>query len=367
MQGKRIVQTACILLAVLLPGLLAWTGHMAVCRALLLCLEASACIWALYTVIKDMRNRTWYPHLPGRMALAVSCLVRFCVLLSSYTAGGPEQLMAHTAISGSLLLQLSLFPLAFLTCWLTGGLCLRMHREGWSTGLFLYIPACLLWFIFRLLLFLFVPVSVRGFVFLSFLLYPDSFLLACVICTITLLSLPPRMDREAVIILGSGLRRDGTLTPLLKGRTDRAVTFAEKQAAHTGHMPLLVPSGGQGKNEVIPEGEAIRRYLVSLGMDEKQIIPEKKAASTRENLSYSIQLSGCSLFAFATSDFHVLRTAMYAQKLGFSMDALGSPTKWYFLPQAFVREVLGIAFGNRHQLILILLFLVLAWLPLYLL
>ena len=39
----------------------------------------------------------------------------------------------------------------------------------------------------------------------------------------------------------------------------------------------------------------------------------------------------------------------------------------HFLPQAFVREVLGIAFGNRHQLILILLFLVLAWLPLYLL
>ena len=63
----------------------------------------------------------------------------------------------------------------------------------------------------------------------------------------------PEPDKDFLIILGCGFRKDGTPSPLLRGRLDRALRFAEKQEAATGKAPIFVTSGGQGPDEVCSE------------------------------------------------------------------------------------------------------------------
>ena len=53
----------------------------------------------------------------------------------------------------------------------------------------------------------------------------------------------PKKDKDYLIVLGCAIRKDGTPTPLLRGRLDRALAFARAQQAETGKEPLFVLSG----------------------------------------------------------------------------------------------------------------------------
>ena len=44
----------------------------------------------------------------------------------------------------------------------------------------------------------------------------------------------PKYDKDYIVILGCQIRKDGTLTNLLKGRVDRAIEFAKMQRETTG-------------------------------------------------------------------------------------------------------------------------------------
>ena len=58
--------------------------------------------------------------------------------------------------------------------------------------------------------------------------------------------------------------------------------------------------------------------------------------------------------AFATTNFHVFRSGMLAASQGWRLDGMGAPTKWYFWPNAFIREFLGLlASSFMGQLIMI--------------
>ncbi len=56
----------------------------------------------------------------------------------------------------------------------------------------------------------------------------------------------PDYDKDYVIILGCGIRKDGTPLPLLAGRIDRAMNFAKAQKEATGKDITFITSGGQG-------------------------------------------------------------------------------------------------------------------------
>ena len=43
----------------------------------------------------------------------------------------------------------------------------------------------------------------------------------------------PDKDKDIIIILGCGIRKDGTPTPILRGRIDRALKFYEEQKKET--------------------------------------------------------------------------------------------------------------------------------------
>ena len=163
----------------------------------------------------------------------------------------------------------------------------------------------------------------------------------------------PDFDKDYIIILGCRIRPDGSLYPLIRGRVERAIAFTRAQAAATGKKAILVPSGGQGSDEPLSESEAMAAYLLEKGVPKDEILPENRSQTTKENLTFSKALisekNQNARVAFSTSSYHVCRGGILAEEMGWNIDGMGSHTKWYFWPNAFLREFVGLLSESRVQ------------------
>lgn len=151
-----------------------------------------------------------------------------------------------------------------------------------------------------------------------------------------------RSGFDAVIVLGSGLIGD-RVPPLLASRLDRGAEIFRRSA---DRAPRLVVSGGQGRDELVSEAAAMRDYLVDKTIPPQAILLEDAATTTEENLRLSLAIlrdhGRTERVAAVTNNFHVFRTAMLARSLRLPVDVIGSPTAFYFLPSAFLREFVAI-------------------------
>lgn len=156
----------------------------------------------------------------------------------------------------------------------------------------------------------------------------------------------PKYDKDYIIILGCSIDKRGGLLPLLRGRVNRAVRYAWEQEIATGKALKYVPSGGQGPNEIMSEGSAMAFYLMTHGAEDYEVIPEKASRNTYENFTCSKkiidQLTPGAKVAFATTNYHILRSGILARKVGLDAEGIAGDTKWYFWPNGFVREFFGI-------------------------
>ena len=161
----------------------------------------------------------------------------------------------------------------------------------------------------------------------------------------------PAYDKDCIVILGCAVKPDGTLYPLIKGRVDKAVEFAREQEEKTGHAPVFIPSGGKGDDEPLAEAQAMKNYLLSCGIPEDRIFAEDKSVNTLENMRFSKKIAESyksnAKTAFSTTNYHVFRSGILANKTGWNIDGMGSKTKWYFWPNALIREFIGMIVDNR--------------------
>ena len=190
--------------------------------------------------------------------------------------------------------------------------------------------------------------------------YIECMLAGAVICGIKAARHNPPYDRDYIVILGCYFRKDGSLPPLLKGRVDRALEFWKRQKDETGKEAVLIPSGGQGANESMPEAEAMSRYLVSCGFPEHLIRKEDQSRNTYQNMEFSRALiereSRDAKTAFSTTNYHVFRSGVWAGLAGLPAEGMGSRTKWWYWPNAFMRECVGLLQNRLKQEILLMLF-----------
>ncbi len=194
-------------------------------------------------------------------------------------------------------------------------------------------------------------------IFATVLAYFECILLGSVVCGFRAARHVPDFGQDYILILGCGFRKDGTLPPLLRGRVDKAVEFWRNQKEATGKEAILIPSGGQGPDEMMSESEAMTRYLHSLEIPESAILMEDQSANTFQNMQFSAQKirereSGKSSrkekvsTMFVTTNYHVFRSGVWANLAGLPSEGLGSRTKWWFWPNAFIRECVGLL-ANR--------------------
>ena len=170
-------------------------------------------------------------------------------------------------------------------------------------------------------------------------------ILATLYCNIKAAKHNPYYDKDFIIILGSKIKSDGTLTPLLKARVDRAINFASNQKQKTNKDIIYVPSGGKGNDEIISESEAIKSYLIKNGINPKNIIVEDKSTNTNENMKFSKEkineINKDGKIAFSTTNYHVFRSGVIANNEGIDCEGMGSITKWYFYANALIREFIA--------------------------
>lgn len=176
--------------------------------------------------------------------------------------------------------------------------------------------------------------------------YFECMLIGAAVCGLLAAKHVPSPDRDFIIIPGCLIRKDGTLTPLLQGRVDRALDFWRDQRARAGKTAVLVPSGGQGANETMAEAEAMRRYLLAQGVPEGLIMPEDRSANTFQNMAFSKALTDAAnpggKVAFATTNYHVFRSGVWARLAGLEAEGMGARTRWWYWPNAFMRECAGL-------------------------
>lgn len=185
--------------------------------------------------------------------------------------------------------------------------------------------------------------------------YLECILVGTIIMAIKSIKIKVDYNKDYIIILGCKIKKDGTLTPLLKGRVDRAIEFRNKQLESTGKDLIFIPSGGKGDDEIIPEAEAIKNYLLEQGIKEKNIIVEDKSKNTYENIKFSNKLidKKNANICFSTTNYHVLRAGLIATEQGLKIEGIGSKTKSYFWINAFIREFIGTMHKEKKKHIIL--------------
>ena len=210
--------------------------------------------------------------------------------------------------------------LAFSNIWL-------MRHEGYRPANALGIVFAFLWFLATVLI-----LGIRFDIFLYSLpgvvvvilefaaCYLECMFIATAVSAFLATRFKAPMDKDYIIILGCRIRKDGSLTPLLKGRVDKALVFEKAQYEKTGKHAVFVPSGGQGPDEVTSEGAAMERYLLDQGVPAERVKREDRSENTLQNMQFSKavieadcgDISGKKV-AFSTTNYHVFRGYILAK------------------------------------------------------
>ena len=108
----------------------------------------------------------------------------------------------------------------------------------------------------------------------------------------------------------------------------------------------FITSGGKGTDEVNSESASMKRYLLEHGIPEERIIEEDRSRDTFQNMRNSKEIidridAGAKV-AYSTTNYHVFRSGIFARRVKMRAAGMGARTKWYFWPNAAVREFAGL-------------------------
>lgn len=185
--------------------------------------------------------------------------------------------------------------------------------------------------------------------YLLFVMY--NFLLNLVLYQIV----PRRYNQDYLIVLGAGLIEGKKVSRLLEARIDRAIAFSNKQYDKGHKRPKLIMSGGQGKDEDLSEAAAMKDYAVKHGYDPNLILLEDKSTNTYQNMLYSKKVAtsdwGNPNFKakFFTNNYHLFRAGLYAKMAHLKANGVGATTRFYFLPNATIREFAGVFIMHKKR------------------
>lgn len=91
----------------------------------------------------------------------------------------------------------------------------------------------------------------------------------------------------------------------------------------------------------------MKKYIIdTYGIAPDKIIAEDKSTTTYENMLFSKRIIDDHIEKargiFVSNNFHVYRASIYAQKVGLKAIGVGSKTALYYMPNAFMREFIGL-------------------------
>lgn len=165
--------------------------------------------------------------------------------------------------------------------------------------------------------------------------------LFCVLCfhVIGEMSAKGGKDLDYVVVLGAQVKGK-TPSRALKKRLEAVLNYASEN-----ERTILVLSGGQGPGEEITEAECMRQWLSERGIAQERLVLESRSASTRENLQFSDEQTGCGekRTGILSNNFHVYRALRLARKLGYTQcEGIAAPSDPVMQVHYVVREVFAL-------------------------
>ena len=153
-------------------------------------------------------------------------------------------------------------------------------------------------------------------------------------------------NEDVIIVLGGGLRPDGTPAQQLRNRLDGCIEYCRNNPD-----AYVVVSGGLNKRIGVVEADSMADYLIQKGLDPDKIIKEPNSTSTRENLEYTkaiLDRRGISYsdgIVVVTNNYHIFRGKYYAHQKGFDkVTAISMPTGMITLIPSLLRESCAISY-----------------------
>ena len=136
---------------------------------------------------------------------------------------------------------------------------------------------------------------------------------------------------DCILVLGAGLKPDGSPSDMLRDRLSFACDLWEEGVSDT----VLV--SGDRASESYDEVTAMKNYLLAHGVPEEAILEDPKGYSTSESLKRAKDVFGYENVVVVTQRYHLYRALYIAQKIG--LDAKGVNSDPYTYRGQVLRDI----------------------------
>lgn len=116
---------------------------------------------------------------------------------------------------------------------------------------------------------------------------------------------------DCILVLGAGVKADGSLSNLLRDRMTMGIRLAEE-----GKAPVLLLTGDGKAPESYDEVGAMAAYAMEKGIAEATILKDPLGLSTYESLWRAKNVYGMEKVLIVTQSFHLDRALYLADRLG---------------------------------------------------
>lgn len=124
------------------------------------------------------------------------------------------------------------------------------------------------------------------------------------------------MERpDAIVVLGCGVRGDGTPSPMLAARLEQGIFLYE-----TGVADKLLMSGDHAY-EGYDEVNVMKQYAIDRGVPSEDIFMDHAGLSTYDSVWRAKHIFGCETIVLVSQEYHLYRAVYLAERLG--MEAYG--------------------------------------------
>lgn len=119
------------------------------------------------------------------------------------------------------------------------------------------------------------------------------------------------LKADCILVLGAGLKSDGTPSYMLADRLDAGVALY-----HAGAAPKLLLSGDHGK-KYYDEVNAMKKYVLECGVPEEDIFLDFAGFSTYDSMYRAKAIFQVNTVIVVTQKYHQHRALYLAEKLGY--------------------------------------------------
>ena len=138
---------------------------------------------------------------------------------------------------------------------------------------------------------------------------------------------------DAIVVLGAGLKNDGTPSNMLEDRLKGAIELYKRGAASK------IILSGDCSGEYYDEVSAMKKYCIDNGVPESAIVRDDKGFSTYETMHNVVNGMGYKKIMVVTQKYHIYRSVYIARRFGAEADGFSTDYREYIFMAQRKRDV----------------------------